>query len=168
MNILYLAKILEVKKISNLVSEIDAPLLDINLALFDAEEAGEIELDRKKDKIKLLKEPTPSCDEEIADKLLRVITHYTKKEINITVGKLTSWAKTPAMDYNYPYHEYICALQWLIDTGKITEEIMTIPKSGKRPFHRFVFLCLPENDNQEWNAREINKWLARWEDNKVK
>lgn len=169
-NILYLLKVLETNKISVLISNIDAPLLDINLALFEAEDNGEIEIDRKKDKIKALKEATPTCDEKIANKLIRVIQHYSKNEVNISVGKLTSWCKNPAMEHNYLYHEYICALQYLIDTGQVIEDIRTVPKSGKRPFHRFVFLCLPENSehNEEWNSREINKWLARWESDKVK
>lgn len=169
-NILYLLKILKTEKLSELVANIDAPLLDINLALFDAEDAGEVEVNREKDKIKALKEAEPSRNEELANKLLRTIQHYAKKEINITLGRLTGWCKNQAIDHNYLYHDYICTVQYLIDTEQITEDIVTMPKKGKRPLHKFVFLGLPENKdkNEEWNAREINKWVKHWEESGVK
>lgn len=168
MNILYLLKALKTTKLSELVENIDLPLLDINLALWEAEKNGQVEINRAKDRIKALKEPDATHDEALANKIVRVIQYHAEQEINITVGKLTSWVKNPAMEYNYPYHDYIVALQYLIDSGIILEEEMTVPQTKKRPFHRFVFLCLPGNDNQEWNARSINKWIADFENNKVK
>lgn len=161
-------QILGTKKLSVLIENIDLPLIDINLALFDAEKAGEVEINREKDKIIALQEATPSCNEALADKLYRVIRHYADKEVNITVGKLTGWVKNPMVEYNYPYHEYVTSLQYLIDTKKVIEHEMTVPKTKNRPFHRFVFLCLPGNDNEEWNAREINKFISDWKPDKVK
>jgi hypothetical protein len=57
MNVSYLLKILETEKLSELVKLIDATPLEMNLALWDAEAAGEIEIDRDKDYVKLLIEP---------------------------------------------------------------------------------------------------------------
>lgn len=149
-----------------LISNIDAPLLDINIALWEAEDAGEIKIDQKKDKIKVLKEATPSCDRDLADKIMKVVRHYEKQELNVTVGKLLSWVKNPAMEHNYPYHDYICSLQYLIDTGEVKEEIVSLPKAGDRPFHKFVFLCLDGNPNEEWNSKAINKFIAEFEKSK--
>jgi len=164
-NILYLMKCLETNKLSELVGNIDAPLLDINLALWEAEDNGWVEVDRNKDKIKALVDAEPTSNSDLADKIMRTIERYTKEQQNITVGKLTSWVKNPGTDYNYPYHEYITTLQYLIDSGRVIEEIVSVPKTKKRPFHKFVFLCLPGNDNQEWNARSVNKWMDDFEKN---
>lgn len=166
MNILYLLKILKTNKITELVANIDAPFLDINLAIWEAERDGKIEVDEKKGTITPLVNAEVSFDSDLANKLIRVIQHYCSKEINITRGRLTSLVKNVGSEFNYPYHEYLMALQYLIDSGQITEQVETVPKSGKRPFHRFVFLQLPDNDNEEWNKREVNKWIANWNKNK--
>jgi hypothetical protein len=167
-NILYLLKCLETNKVSELVANIDAPLLDINLAIWDAETAGQIEVDYEKDRIKVLTEAGPTDNPELADKIMRAVRYYVSKEMNLTVGKLTTWIKNQGSDHNYLYHDYICTLQSLIDSGQLLEEIVSVPKTGKRPYHKFVFLCLPGNPNEEWNAREINKWIERFGKNKVK
>lgn len=153
-------KCLETNKVSELVQNIDAPLLDINLALWDAETAGEIEVDYDKDRVKVLGQAVSTYNSELADNIMRTVQHYVKKEMNLTVGKLTSWVKSQGSEHNYLYHDYICTLQYLIDSGKLLEEIISVPElKGKRPYHKFVFLCLPGNDNETWNAREVNKWI---------
>lgn len=167
-NIPYLLKVLKTTDLEILVQNIDAPLLDINVALFEAEDNGEIEVNRKKGKVKVLVDVEPSRDDALAEKILKIMRHYEKKEINISVGKLTSWAKNSAIDYNYPYHVYICTLQSLIDSGEIQEQEVSVPKLKDRPYHRFVFLCFDGNPNEDWNAKEVQKWITNWENNKVK
>lgn len=162
MNIPYLLKILGTKKISVLVENIDLPPIDINLAIWDAVKNGQIEVDQKKDKIKLLKEPEVSFDSDLANKLIRVIQHYAENEINVTRGTLNSVIKDPTTERGYPWHEYIMALNYLIESEQVLEIEVDVPKEGDRPFHKFVFLCLPDNDNEEWNRREVNKFVANW------
>lgn len=162
MNIGYLLKILGTNKISELVANIDLPPLDINLAIWDAVARGEIEVNMDKDRITALKEPEASFNSDLANKLIRTIQHYASEKVNITRGRLNSVIKDPMTDKGYQWHEYLMALHYLIDTGQVIEEEVSVPKAGKRPFHRFVFLCLPENDNQEWNARDVNKWIENW------
>ena len=168
MNIPYLLKILNTNKIQELVSNIDLPPIDINLAIWDAISAKQVEVDEKKGTITALVEPEASFNSDLASKLLRVIQHYASKEMNVTRGTLNSVIKDPSSDRGYPWHEYICALQYLIDSGQVIEEVVSVPKTKNRPYHKFVFLCLEGNDNQEWNAREVNKWLANWKPSKVK
>lgn len=168
MNILYLLKILKTNKISELVQNIDLPPIDINLAIWDAIKNGEVEVDEQKDRIKPLKEAEISFDSDLATKLIRVIQHYASKEINVTRGTLNSVIKDPTTDRGYPWHEYMTSLQYLIDSGQVLEMEVSVPKAGDRPYHRFVFLCLPDNDNEEWNSREVNKWLANWNRDRVK
>lgn len=160
MNIPYLLSILETKKLSELVENIDLPPLDINLALWDAEKNGEIEVDIDKDKVTVLKHPEHAFDSDLANKLLRTMQHYEAQEINITRGRLNHLIKDPATGLGHPYHEYLMALQYLIDSEQIESEVVTVPKAGKRPFHKFVFLQFPENPNEDWNRNEVNKWIA--------
>lgn len=160
MNILYLLHILKTNKLSELAANIDAPFLDLNLAIWEAERDGLVEIDEAKDRITPLKNHEVSFDSDLANKLLRVIQHYTSKEVNITRGRLNSLVKNPGSEFNYPYHQYLMSLQYLIDSGQVVELEVSVPKAGKRPYHKFVFLCLPENDNEEWNAREVNKFIA--------
>lgn len=168
MNIPYLLKILGTNKLSELVANIDLAPIDLNLAIWDSIKAGQIEVDEKKDRVKALVDPEVSFDSDLANKLLRVIQHYASKEINVTRGTLNGVIKDPATGNGYPWHQYIMALQYLIDSGQVLEEQIAVPKTGQRPYHNFVFLCLEGNPNEEWNAREVNKWIANFKPNKVK
>lgn len=168
MNIPYLLKILDTNKISELVGNIDLPPIDINLMIWDAIKNGQIEVDEKKDRIRALVEPEVSFNSDLANKLLRVIQHYASKEINVTRGTLNGVIKDPTSGKGYGWHEYIMALHYLIESGQVIEMEVSVPKSKDRPYHKFVFLCLPENDNEEWNAREVNKWIANWAKKRVK
>lgn len=167
MNIPYLLKILDTNKLSELVANMDLPPLDINLAIWDAERAGQVEVDQKKDRVRALKEPEITFDSDLASKLLRVLQQYERQEINITRGRLNSMIKDPVTGLGYPYHEYLMALHYLIDSEQIEQQEVAVPKSGKRPYHKFVFLCFPDNNNEEWNAREVNKWIANFGKKKV-
>lgn len=162
MNILYLLKILKTDKISELVANIDLPPLDINLAIWDAVKAGEVEVNEKKDRIRPLKEAEASFNADLSNKLIRTIQHYCSNELNITRGRLNSAVKDPMTGAGYAWHEYIMALQYLVDSGQVIEDEVSVPKAGDRPYHRFVFLCLPDNPNEEWNSREVNKWIANF------
>lgn len=168
MNIPYLLKILKTNKIQELVANIDLPPIDINLAIWDSIKAGQIEVDEKKGTITALTDPEVTFDSDLASKLLRVIQHYASQEINVTRGTLNGVIKDPQTDRGYPWHEYLMALNYLIDSGQILEEEVSVPKTKNRPYHKFIFLCLPDNDNEEWNAREVNKWIANFENTKVK
>jgi hypothetical protein len=173
MNIPYLLKILETDKVSELVANIEATPLDIDLALEDAQANGEIEVDKENDKIKVLKNHQLSCDMDLASKLIRTIQNYAKHETNITRGRMNALIKDPMTGQGYAWHDYITTLQFLIDDGQVIEEIVDVPEAKKnfvdkkgrkkskviRPAHKFAFLCLEGNDNQEWNARVVNKWI---------
>lgn len=166
MNIPYLLKILDTTKLSVLVENLDLPFLDIDLAIDDAIAAEQIEVDRKKDRVKLLVEPEITFDSDLATKLIRTMQHRAKKETNITRGRLNFLVKNEASSFNYPYHEYLMALHYLIDSGQIEQEVVSVPKLGDRPFHKFVFLQFPGNPNDDWNRNEVNKWIANFQKSK--
>lgn len=168
MNILYLLKILNTEKLSEVVAMLDLPPLDMNLVIWEAIDRKEITVDPEKDVIKALKEAVPWKNEELADKILRTIKHYAANGSNITVGRLNSQIKDQVTNIGYPIHEYLMSTQFLIDEGRVLEDVIEVPKTKKRPLHKFVFLCLPECDNTEMNAKAVNKWIADFESSKVK
>lgn len=162
MNIPYLLKILKTNKISELVANIDLPPLDMNLLIWDAEKAGQITVDLKKDRVEALTEPEITFDSDLANKLLRTMQHYEAQEVNITRGRLNGAIKDPETGKGYAWHDYLMALQYLLDSGQITEEVISVPKAGERPYHKFVFLQFPDNANEDWNRNEVNKWIANF------
>lgn len=162
MNIPYLLKILKTEKLSKLVANLDVPPLDMNLMIKDAEKAGQIKVDMNKDKVVALVDPEITFDSDLANKLIRTLQHYEAEEINMTRGRLNSLIKDPTTGAGYGWHVYLCTLQSLIDSGQILQLIESVPKVGKRPYHKFVFLCFPDNPNEDWNRNEINKWIANW------
>lgn len=182
MNIAYLLLILETDKLSELVSNIDGVPLDVNLAIWGAIDNGEIEINEEEDSVKLLANPAPSYDEDLAAKLLDVIKHYAKNEVNITRGRLNAYIKDPTTGQGYAWHDYIMSLQYLIDTGAIEQDVIDVPREVKRftdkkgrekkkeirPAHKFAFLQLPKNnpDNAEWNAKAVNKWIEDFKESK--
>lgn len=182
MNIPYLVKILETEKFSEVVMNIDLLPLDMNLEIWDSIDRGEIEVDEENDHISVLKEVEPSSDPDLKSKILRVIQHYAKSETNATRGRLNGLVKDPLTREGYAWHEYIMAVQHLIDGGLVVENVVDVPavtktvtnNKGKkkqievRPAHRFVFLGLAENAevNPEWDAKSVNKWIAGFEESK--
>lgn len=169
MNLLYLIKSLKTNKLSDVVANINEAPIDVNIAIWQAIENGDIEVDEDKDRIKPLKDSEMWHHEELTTKILYVIKHYVKNETNITRGNLFKYIKDPMTMQGYKTHEYLMSLQYLIDTGVVEEQEITVPEiKNKRPFHRFVFLCLPGNPNEEWNAKAVNKWIANFDENKVK
>lgn len=194
MNIAYLLKCLDTEVLDELVANIDTPPLDMNLAIWDAIDRGEIEVDEEAGievdgkthigTVKLLVEPTPSSDSDLKNKILRTIQHYSRDEVNITRGRLNSQVKDMSTGKGYGWHEYIMAVQHLIDEGTVVQQVIDVPavtkekvsKSGKRkvevirPAHKFAFLGLAENEdkNEEWNAIAVSKWIADMEQHMVR
>ena len=166
MNILYLLQVLKTDKLSELVAVIDAPPLDVNLAIWDAIDRGEIEVDEDKNSVVPLKEAEPWRDEDLTNKLLRTIQHYVANETNITRGRMNALIKEPITEKGYGMHDYFMSLQSLVDSGQVIEEVIEVAATKKRPYHKFVFLCLADNPNEEWNAKAVNKWIDGFEKKK--
>lgn len=184
MNVAYLLKILGTDKLSELVANIDLPALDMNLAIWEAIDRGDIEVDEENDTVKLLITPEPSSDPDMKNKILRVIQHYNRESANITRGRLNSLIKEPVTGQGYPWHEYIMAVQHLIDGELVVQDVIDVPEEktvkvnnkGKkkekiiRPAHKFAFLGLAEyaKFNAEWNQKTVDKWISDFQQASVK
>jgi len=190
MNVPYLLKILNTESLPELVANIDLPPIDMNLAIWESIDRGEIKVDEEEQvgehmgSVRLLVEPEVSSDDDLKGKILRVIQHYAREETNVTRGRLNGYVKDASTGQGYAWHEYIMAMQHLIDDGVVIQDVIDVPasikryKDGKgrnkekllRPAHKFAFLGLPENadKNAEWNAKAVNKWIADIEEQMVK
>lgn len=173
MNVPYLLKTLNTTKLAELVAHMDLPPLDVNIALWESIENGEIEMDEKEGKVRLLidvETPVNMTQEELElrEKIMKVVRHYHNQELLVTRGRLVSYMKEPSTGIGYKMHSYLMALQSLIDDGEIVEHVVSVPEvKKKRPFNRFVFLPLPNNPNtEEWAAKAVNKWIAQFEKKK--
>lgn len=180
MNIPYLLSILGTDELSELAANIDLPPLDLNIAIWESIDRGEIEVDEVNGKVKLLATPEPSSDSDLKNKILRAIQHYAREKENITRGVLNKLIKDPATNQGYGWHEYIMAVQHLIDGELIIQYAVDVPeksttivnKKGKkkvkvlRPAHKLAFLGLAENKdvNEEWNANAVEKWKSAVEE----
>lgn len=190
MNVPYLLKILETESLAELTANMDMPALDMNLAIWESIDRGEIKVDEEEKmgehigSVRLLVKPEPSSNPDLKNKILRVIQHYAREETNVTRGRLNGYVKDPASGQGYPWHEYIMATQHLIDGELVIQDVIDVPgkvkkftdKKGRkkekmvRPPHKFAFLGLAENaeQNAEWNAKAVNKWVADIEEEMVK
>lgn len=180
-NVAYLLKILNTESLPELTANMDMPALDMNLAIWEAIDRGEIEVNEEEQvgemmgSVRILKEPEPSSDPELKNKILRVIQHYAREETNVTRGRLNGYVKDPTTGQGYPWHEYLMAVQHLIDGELVIQDVIDVPakvkkfkdKKGRdktkvlRPAHKFAFLGLADNaeQNAEWNAKSVNKWI---------
>lgn len=180
MNVAYLIEALGTNDLKEVVANIDLPPLDMNLAIWEAIDRGEVEVDEERGTIDVVLDPAPSSDADLKSKVLRVIQHYARENTNITRGRLNVYIKDPGTGEGYPWHEYVMVLQHLLDGELIEEEVIEVeekratvknPETGKkeeqvvRPGHKFAFLGLAENGekNAEWNRAAVDKWLADME-----
>lgn len=180
MNIPYLLSILDTDELSELAANIDLPPIDLNLAIWEAIDRGEIKVDEDNNKVEVLVTPEPSSDSDLKNKILRAIQHYAREKENITRGVLNKLIKDPATGQGYGWHEYLMAIQHLIDGELIIQDVVDVPekkiivtgKKGKkkekivRPAHKLAFLGLAENKevNAEWNANAVEKWKVAVEE----
>lgn len=142
LNIPHIAKVYGIDKISSLVENIDAPVLDINLALWDAEDAGLIKLDREKDSIEVVEFLRTLPDADLLAKLKEVIAWYNKDGRAINRNKLVSHAFSNSTRFDPPRQDFFCGLDWAVEAGEIlTEEVKVETKKGKTA--NFVVYWLP-------------------------
>lgn len=175
MNIPYLLKALGTSKLSELVAHMDEAPLDVNIALWDAVKNGSIEMDEKKDKVKLLVDvsvPVNDTEEQrvLRRKIVRVVQHYTEQELAVTRGRLFAYMKDPATQMGYKTHDFVMAMQYLLDTKQIVDHTISVPEiKNKRPFNKFVFYFFPDTDQrEEWAAKAVNQWIKQFEEKKKK
>lgn len=146
-----------VKILSNSMAE-----LDIDVMFYEAQEAGEIEIDKKKNKIKALKEPgTLYYNEKLLSQIKKIIRFYDQQGANITRNRLEMTAASPMSLSGYPMVDVYCTMYYLDESGEVNKYELTVPKLGKRPFNRFQFYTFV--DHQEFGAKAVNDFIAQFD-----
>lgn len=183
MNVAYLLKVADTKKLSELVELIEMPPLDMNLYIREAESRGEIRVDFDKDEVELLVDPEPASNEDLKDKIFRTIKLYAQQGTIASRGRIVNLLKDPGTGLGYAWHDYVMTVQHLIDEGSVVEIVTEVPekaehykdKKGRnkkkilRPARKFAFLGLPgdADKHEEWIATSVNEWIKQFEDSEI-
>lgn len=154
-----LLKALDTNKLDVLVANMELPPIDIDVMLYEAEEKGEIKIDRKKNRVEILKEPeSPYHDARLTHKIAQLIQYYDKQEANITLGRLKSVCVETATGIGYPRHDFLCSMYVLEQDGDVNTYEISVPEvKNKRPANKFKFYTFL--DHQEFGARAVNEYI---------
>ncbi len=146
----FLAKHFPDMKVSSLIDLFQLPGLDINLAMWRAENMGWISIDKKNDKLKLLK-PVGDLQfnfgEEVAGLKDRVILAFKKlafTESDLQEEFFLEWCG------GYPNHDTLVSMKQLFDEGILSSYTIT-DKADKKSI--YTFFSLSENSSKEWGRK---------------
>ena len=138
--LLTLLKALGTDKLETVVSKISLAPIDVDVLLYEAQEAGEVEIDKAKNTIKALKEPTEIYyNEKLLGQMKKIIRFYDQQEANIVKTRLEMISVDPMGTHGYPKHDFFCTLYYLDESGDVNKYSIDVPKKGKRPAHTFEF-----------------------------
>lgn len=172
LNIPYIATVYKINKISSLIENIDAPVLDINLALWDAEDSGLIKLDREKDTIEVLEFGRTLPNPELLAKLKEVIAWYNADGRAVNRNKLVSHTFSNSTRFDPPRQDFFCGLDWAVENGQIIAhevevELPAGKKGNRTKTAKFVVYSLPEYDAKEMVDNFIDDVKASRKKNKL-
>jgi hypothetical protein len=169
--LLTLIKALATTDITEVVQNLSLATIDIDLLLYEAQDKKEIEINKKKNKVKLLKE-TGSLyySLPLAKRLVDMIKRYDSLEANVTLNRLREIVLGGR--YGYPVHDFVCTLYALENNAihgvsplhKYTISVPEIKK--KRPANTFVFYTFL--DHEEFGRKAVNKFLDTWQKTNIK
>ena len=94
--LLTLLKSLATNDLDIIVANIELPPIDIDVMLYEAQENGEIEIDKEKNTIKALKEPEYLySNPKLYEKITKLIAYYDGQKANITKSRLEGVVLNP-------------------------------------------------------------------------
>lgn len=160
--LLTLIKALGTDELIEVVKRISLAQIDIDVMLYEAQEAGAVEIDKEKGKIKALKEPeTPYYNEKLLSQIKKIIRFYDQQEANITRTRLENIVTDPMGIHGYPVHDFYCTMYYLDESGAVNKYSIDVPKKGQRPAHTFEFYTYL--DHQEFGARDVNNFIDQYD-----
>ena len=171
--ILTLLKALKTNSLMDVIRHISLSPLDLDLLLYDAQEAGEVEIDKEKGTITALKEPAYIyCDEVLANKLIKIMRKYDEQGANVTRNRLEQITLDLIGGHGYPIHDFVCTL-YALEQGKanllpkVNKYDISVPEiKNKRPANTFTFYTL--TDHQEFGAKAVNEFIDTFSESSVK
>jgi hypothetical protein len=160
--LLTLLKALGSKSLDEVVSKISLSPLDIDVLLYEAQEAGDVEVNREKNTIKPLKEPNQLYyNDKLLSQIKKIIRFYDQQEANIVRSRLEMVAVDPMGVYGYPKHDFYCTLYYLEQSGEVNKYDISVRKRGSRPAHTFEFYTFL--DHQEFGAKAVNNFIEQFD-----
>ena len=159
--LLTLLKSLATNDLDIIVANIELPPIDIDVMLYEAQENGEIEIDREKNTIKALKEPEYLYSEpKLYKQITKLIAHYDSQKANITKSRLEGVVLNPG-GFGYPRHDFLCTLFCIEEDAKVKKYEISVPKTKKYPEHTFEFYTYL--DHQEFGAKAVNDFISKFD-----
>lgn len=140
------------KNLDEVIACLAMPGVDINTALWAAQEAGYIaEPDLETGKMEFLKAPDDwdfgDEERELEARILYCFRELAKKERDLEENYLTDWC------HGYPGHDIIVAMKRLVENRQLNHYDLTDPKDLKSTY---TFYSLFENSENMW-GREYFK-----------
>lgn len=165
--LLTLMKALNTSKLDHIVSRLALSPLDIDVLLYEAQEAGDVEIDLKKRKIKALREPDVLySDPHLLSQMRKLIAYYDAQDANITKTRLEMVALDPAGEHGYPKHDFICSLYVLEQQEDVKTYSISVPKTKEHPAHTFQFYTFL--DHEKFGEEAVTEFKKQFEKKKKK
>lgn len=162
--LLTLLKALNTTDLSVLAGNLDMPPLDIDVLLYEAQENGEIEIDKENNKIKRLKEPDYLySNHHLYEQIRKIVKFYDQQESNITRSRLEMVALNPNGNLGYSNQDFVCTMYAIEQDGSINHYEIEVKgnKKKNRPAHTFKFYTYL--DHQEFGAKAVNDFIAQFD-----
>lgn len=171
--LLTLIKALNTNDLKVIVDNLSLSPLDVDILLYKAQDDGEIAVDKKKNRLKVLKDEPVYYDKDLAYKLEFIVKRYDSLKANITEKRLRDNAlNLPYGQYGVTAHDFACTL-YALEEGivpgieKLNKYEISVPEiKDKRPFHTFIFYTFL--DHQEYGAKAVNEFIDAWQKANVK
>lgn len=170
--LLTLVKAANTTDLKTIVSYLSMSPLDIDLLLYEAQENGDVAIDKEKGTITALKEPSSLYyDPVLSDKLERIIKQYDKQGANITRNRLEQITLDLVGKHGYPIHDFVCTMyameQGAVPGAKVNKYDISVPEiKKKRPANTFTFYTFL--DHQEFGAKAVNDFIEQFDKSTVK
>ena len=159
--LLTLLKSLATNDLDIIVDKIELQPIDIDVMLYEAQENGEIEIDKEKNTIKALKEPEYLySNPKLYEKITKLIAYYDGQKANITKSRLEGVVLNPG-GFGYPRHDFLCTLFCIEEDAKVKKYEISVPKTKKYPEHTFEFYTYL--DHQEFGAKAVNDFISKFD-----
>lgn len=169
--LLQLLKSQNTTKLSEIVQYLSMAPIDIDLVLYRAIKAGEVEVDKEKDRIKPLTDDVPPYyNSDLAEKISELISQYDEQDANITRNRLEAVVLDLHGSHGYPIHQFLTTMyameqDQIPDMPKLNTYEISVPKMGKRPYNKFKFYTYL--DHQEFGSKAVNDYIAQFDKKKV-
>lgn len=165
--LLTLLKALDTTDLEKVVGNLDMAPIDVDVMLYDAQEAGDIEVDRNKNKIKALSEPDALySNSALLTQMRKLISYYDKQSANITKTRLEMICLDPMGKNGYLNQDVICTLYVLEHQDDIRKYDITVPKKKTRPEHTFEFYTFVEH--QDFGKEAVDNFIKQFDGAKNK